>query len=131
MPLLIVILVVILGLIVVIAIINAMWRLRPVIFSSSRPHKLNEQCSTTSDCHIGLTCDQSRCLIPITGSCVNREDLCSQNGVCKKGMCVIEVDPVIKSSSPTPAKVLKPNIISKILVPVIEPKILSVEEELN
>lgn len=99
MPLLVVILIIILGVIVVIAIINALWRLHAVIFYSSRPRKLNESCAMTSDCHQGLTCDQSLCLIPITGSCVNREDLCSQGGVCSKGMCIIEVEPSLSVKS--------------------------------
>ncbi len=45
----------------------------------------------TSDCNVGLTCDQSVCRIPIAGSCVNREDMCADSGSCVKGMCQPQV----------------------------------------
>lgn len=51
------------------------------------PVKLGEHCNMTSECSIGLTCDQSFCSIPIDGSCVNKEDMCADGGVCFKGMC--------------------------------------------
>jgi hypothetical protein len=67
------------------AIIDVYWSKN----NKERPGKPGETCNMTSDCSIGLTCDQSTCLVPITGSCVNVEDKCSQNGTCFKGMCII------------------------------------------
>src|SRR5579871_1503603 len=80
---------VILGVIIIVVVLRYILKLRNKDDLNLRPSQMGEICDMTSDCDIGLTCDQSVCLIPIGGSCVNREDMCSQNGNCNKGMCIL------------------------------------------
>lgn len=73
------------------------------------PKRLGQYCNMTSDCNIGLTCDQSVCKIPIAGSCVNREDMCAEDGLCIKGMCKIKFIPV-SAGTVSAGTVVLPNI---------------------
>lgn len=89
------------------------------------PYRLGHYCDMTSECQIGLTCDQSTCKIPIAGSCVNREDMCAENGLCIKGMCKIKPVPLIDGTKLPEIPVVKievkgapsPVIISKLETP--------------
>lgn len=86
---------------------------------SSTPKRLGRYCNMTSDCNLGLTCDQSICKIPISGSCVNREDMCAENGLCIKGMCKVRPLPSEVNSLPVTVQTSKIVQTKEIKTPII------------
>ena len=122
-----VVILIILCIIILIVLVRYFIKLWSTRNRKSSPRRLGHYCDMTSDCQIGLTCDQSVCKIPIAGSCVNREDMCAESGLCVKGMCKIKPIPVTVEASPQLTPIIKmevkgapsPVIISKLETPKI------------
>ena len=81
------IILVVLTIIVLIAIIIIIWVLARNNIKPTSSSEIGGGCESTSDCILGLICDNSKCLIPPNGSCALFPNMCAEGRSCFKGSC--------------------------------------------